>query len=180
VFSTLDLKSGFWQVVLRKQDRAKCSFQAGNQIYQFRVMPFGVMNGSATFQRLMTKVLGELIGDICFVYCEDVIVYSSSPEQHVEDVRKVLERLRAAGLTLSVEKCRLGHLEVDYLGNVLSAEGRSVQSLKEQAIAQFPQPQSRRELERILGMVTWFNQYMPNLSTIAEPLNRLHRKDVDW
>ena len=134
IFSALDMKSGFWQFPLRKQDREKTAFICGNQLYQFKVMPFGVMNGSASFQRLMTQVLGDCLGRNAYVYCDDVIVFSKDKDSHGSDLREILDCFKVAGLTVNPDKCRFGQREMQYLGHRISKDGISVDSEKIQAV----------------------------------------------
>ena len=106
-FSTLDLKSGYWQVEIDKNDREKTAFSIGSGLWQFTVMPFGLCNAPATFERLMECVLHGLNWKTCLVYLDDIIVLGRTFDQQVENLREIFTRLRVANLKLNVKKCRL-------------------------------------------------------------------------
>ncbi|UYV71010.1 K02A2.6-like [Cordylochernes scorpioides] len=122
-FSTLDLKSGYWQVEMHPDDKEKTAFTTGCGLWQFNVMPFGLCNAPATFERLMEAVLQGLATETCMVYLDDIIVFENNFEEHLSNIEKVFKRLEAANLKLSPKKCKLFKKEVAYLGHIISAEG---------------------------------------------------------
>ncbi|GFW58047.1 retrovirus-related Pol polyprotein from transposon 17.6 [Trichonephila clavipes] len=122
-FSTLDLKSEYWQVELHPDDKEKTAFTTGQGLWQFKVMPFGLCNAPATFEHLMETVLGGLSYEACLVYLDDIIIVGLSFEEHLKNIRRVLQKLREANLKLSPSKCHLFRREVTYLGHIILAEG---------------------------------------------------------
>jgi len=105
-YSTLDLKSGYWQIKIRPEDREKTAFSIENGLWQFRVMPFGLCNAPATFARVMEQVLREFISKICLVYLDDVI-FGKTFEEMIQNFKKVLSRLREVNLKVNPKKCTL-------------------------------------------------------------------------
>jgi hypothetical protein len=174
IFAVLDIKSGYWQVSLRKEDRELTSFSIGRNLYQFKVLPFGVSNGPATFQRLVEKILKKrnCLGRICEVHIDDLIVFSSTWEEQ-DHLREVLTCLREAGMKASLEKSRFLEDSVIYLGLGVSEHGLTTKDEMVQAIVDYVAPRNRKELERFLGMCGWYAKFIPDYAMIAEPLNRL-------
>ena len=119
-FSTLDLASGYWRVPLREEDREKTAFSVGVNHYEFTVMPFGLINAPATFQRMMSTFLKGVKG--CLVFLDDIIIYADTWEEHHLILEEVLGRIRAASLKLKREKCQFGKSSVKFLGHVVSAQ----------------------------------------------------------
>ncbi|MGH0125911.1 UNVERIFIED_CONTAM: hypothetical protein FKN15_026460, partial [Acipenser sinensis] len=149
-------------------------------LYHFNVMPFGLKNAPSTFQRLMELVLRDVQRKICFVYLDDIIIYSPNAKQHLEDVQAILERLRIGGLTVNLKKCQLGCAKLAFLGHIVSGAGIQVDPSKTEAIQHFPQPTCLKGLQRFLGMAGWYHRFVPNFSVIAAPLNALKKKGVRW
>ncbi|GFX36699.1 retrovirus-related Pol polyprotein from transposon 17.6 [Trichonephila clavipes] len=120
-FSTLDLKRGYWQVELHPDDKEKTTFTTGQGLWQFKVMSFGLCNAPATFDRLMETVIGFSY-EACLVYLNYIIIMGHSFEEHLKNIRRVLQKLKKANLKLSPSKCHLFQREVTYLGHIISAK----------------------------------------------------------
>ena len=123
MFSTLDLKSGYWQVALHPKDKEKTAFSTGQGLWQFTVMPFGLRSARATFDRQMESVLRGLTYEACLVYLDGVIVIGRTLQEQLDNLRKVIQRLREAHLKLNLEKCQLFRKEMRYLGHNVSTPG---------------------------------------------------------
>ena len=119
----LDLASGYWQVEMAPKDRHKTAFLTREGLWQFKVMPFGLCNAPATFERLMELVLRGLLWQRCLVYIDDIIVYGTTFEDTLENLQLVLQRVRDAGLKLKPKKCELFTREILYLGFRVNGEG---------------------------------------------------------
>ncbi|GBO17949.1 Retrovirus-related Pol polyprotein from transposon 297, partial [Araneus ventricosus] len=129
-FSTLDLKSGYWQVEIQPEDKEKTAFTTGQGLWQFKVMPFGLCNAPATFERLMEAVLRGLTSEVCLVYLDDIIIVGRTFEEYLNNIRKVFQRLQKSNLKLSPKKCRFFRKDVSYLGHIISSDGVKTDSEK--------------------------------------------------
>ena len=118
-FSSLDLLMGYHQVEVCEQDRVKTAFLTHRGLYVYNAMPFGLCNAPSTFQRLIKKVLGKLVGSGVLIYLDDVLLYADDPEDLIELLRRVLKRLIDAGLKCKAQKCHLFAEKIHYLGHVV-------------------------------------------------------------
>ena len=168
--STLDLRSGYWQVEMDPKSQAMTAFISHKGLYQFKVMPYGLMNAPATFQRLMDIVLAGLKWQCCLVYIDDVIIYSPSFNQHLNDLTEVFEALRGANLTLKTSKCHFCRKEIKYLGHIITQNGVKPDPDLVSAIKEFPQPQKIKDVQAFLGLTGYYRRFIQNYAKIAEPL----------
>ena len=150
-FSTLDLKSGYWQVELQEEDKEKTAFTTGSGLWQFVVMPFRLCNAPATFERLMELVLVGLPWSVCLVYLDDIIVHAKTFDAAVQHLQEVFCRLRSASLKLNPDKCELFQRQVSYLGHLVSAYGVSADPNKVLAVMTWPIPKSKKGLRSFFG-----------------------------
>ncbi|KAI2646146.1 Retrovirus-related Pol polyprotein [Labeo rohita] len=169
--SKFDLLKGYWQVPLTAKAKELSAFVTPDDFLQYRVMPFGVRNAPATFQRLVNRVLSRLSG--CVAYLDDVILYSSSWADHLVTIRELFVRLTEASLTLNLAKCEFGKATVTYLGKVVgNGQVRPIEA-KIESICAFPVPANRRELRRFLGMAGYYRGFCQNFASIVAPLTDL-------
>ncbi|XP_043604719.1 uncharacterized protein LOC122577454 [Bombus pyrosoma] len=177
-FSTFDLASGFHQIRMAREDAHKTAFSTPYGHFQFKRMPFGLKNAPATFQRLMNSVLSGLQGVELFVYLDDIVIYSTSLQEHECKFNKLMERLRQAKLRLQPDKCELLRHEVSYLGHIISEDGVKPDPKKIEAVSKFPRPKKARNIKQFLGLAGYYRRFIPNFSKIAKPLTQLLKKDV--
>lgn len=177
-FSTLDLASGFHQILLNDADRAKTGFTVPEGHYQFTRMPFGLKNAPATFQRLMNSALSGLQGIRCFVYLDDVVCYAYDIRSHILNLRSIFQRMREFNLKLQPDKCEFLRREVCYLGHVITEQGVKPNPEKIKAVTEFPIPKSPRDIKSFLGLVSYYRRFIPDFSKTAKALTSLLKKEV--
>ena len=173
-FTKLDLRSGYWQVELRDSDKPKTAFQVGTMgFYEFNRMPFGLCNAPATFQRLMERCMGDLNLKDCLIYLDDIIIFSSTFEEHLERLEAVFSRLKQHNLKLRADKCEFMKSRVTYLGHLVSENGIETDPEKTEAIRTWPIPKTVKDVRAFLGFTGYYRRFIQNYARIARPLNDL-------
>ena len=174
IFSTLDLKAGYWQVEMAEECKAYTAFTCGPLgFYECDTMPFGATNAPATFQRLMHDCLGDLNMNWCIVYLDDIIIFSDTKEEHLKRLEAVFQKLITAGLKLKPSKCHFFREEIEYLGHVVSGKGISTNPKKVEAVAKWPTPQTVYDVRSFLGFVGYYRRFIKNFSKIAKPIREV-------
>ena len=168
VFSTIDLKSGYWQIPLHPDSRKYTAFTIpGGGQYQFRVMPFGLKNAPSTFQNLMREVLGPYWREFAIAYLDDIIVYSANAQENLLHLSLVFEKLDFYGLTCSPKKCFFGRTSLHYLGHVVTADGNHLQPEHIRVIQEAQPPRTRNQRRSFLGTCGWLREYVPRFAEVA-------------
>ena len=142
-------------------------------LYQFRVMPFGLCNAPASFQRLMDLVLTGLQWSQCLVYLDDIVVLGRSFEEHIQNLGQVFQRLRESGLRLKPSKCSFFKSEVQYLGHIISCDGVATDPEKTAKVAMWPVPASKKEVQQFIGFANYYRRFIKDFAQHARPLHRL-------
>lgn len=175
-FSTLDLASGFYQVEMDPKDIPKTAFNVEHGHFEFLRMPMGLKNSPSTFQRVMDNVLRGLQNVICLVYLDDVIIFSTSLQEHMVNLEKVFERLRESNFKIQLDKTEFLKLETAYLGHVISREGIKPNPDKITAIQNYPLPKTPTEIKRFLGLIGYYRKFIPDFARLTKPLTQCLKK----
>ncbi|MEW8548463.1 MAG: reverse transcriptase domain-containing protein, partial [Candidatus Thiodiazotropha sp.] len=176
-FSSLALKSGYWQVKMDEQSRDKTAFTCHRGLFSFKRMPFGLSQAPAYFTELMNEVLTGL-DDFATSYLDDVLIWSSSLEEHLTHIQQVLDKFRQHNLKLKLKKCNFLQKETVHLGFVISKDGVKPDMQKVAAIRDMPSPSNVREVRGFMGSVGYYRRFIPNFSKIAQPLINLTKKNA--
>ncbi|XP_062613747.1 uncharacterized protein K02A2.6-like [Saccostrea cucullata] len=178
VYSKLDIKWAYHQLELTPDSREITTFMTPRGLYRYKRLLFGVSCAPEMYNKIIQQTLGDLPG-VNAIY-DDVVVHGSTEQEHRRNLESVLKRLEDSGMTLNIEKCQFNMEKIDFMGYVLSEHGIGIADSKVQAIRSARTPQSVSEVRSFLGLVNFAVRFIPNLSTVAEPLNRLLRKDQSF
>ena len=174
IFTTLDLKAGYWQVEMAEESKAFTAFTCGPLgFYECETMPFGATNAPATFQRLMHNCLGDLNMTWCVVYLDDIIVFSDNPKDHIVRLEAVFQKLASAGLKLKPSKCFFFKEEIEYLGHLVSGKGVATSPKKIEAVTKWPVPQTVYDVRSFLGFVGYYRRFIRDFSKISKPIREV-------
>ena len=180
IYTKIDLRHAYNLVRIAPGDEWKTAFRTRYGSFEWLVMPFGLSNAPAAFQRFVNEVFADLL-DVCVVvYLDDILIYSDNPEDHRKHVREVLRRLRQHKLFARADKCEFHAESVEYLGYILSAQGLTMSDAKVKAILDWPEPRKVRDIQAFLGFANFYRRFIHNYSEIVLPLTRLTRKSVPW
>ena len=167
LFSTLDLRSGYWQLSMSPEDQQKTAFITPHGLFEFLRMPYGLCTAPATFARAIGIILSGLTYDICLCYFDDVIIFSKTIDQHCHRLQTVLQRFRAHGLKVKASKCSFGANEVIYLGHSVSSTGIHTDPSKTKAVQGLPPPTNLEQLRYFLGLAGYYRKFIPNFASLG-------------
>ena len=177
-FSTLYLRAGYHHIGLATDSIPKTAFTSPFGKYEYVKVPFGLAPALAYFQELMTGVLKDL--PFAMAYLDDIIIYSSTPEEHLEHIKTVFEKLHHAKLSMKLNKCHFFAKEIQCLGHILGVEGIKPVPAKTEAIKAMHPPVNPKQVHAFLGLVGYYRKFIKNFAKIAKPLTMLTRMDVKF
>ena len=173
VYTKLDIRSAYNLIRIKEGDEWKTAFRTRYGHFEYRVMPFGLANAPATFQGHINAVLRDYLDVFCLAYIDDILIFSEREEDHEEHVRKVLERLLAAGLYCKLEKCEFSTRRVGFVGYVITPEGVSMEDDRVATVRDWPAPRSHKEVQIFLGFANFYRRFISKYSKITRPMTDL-------
>ncbi len=174
-FSKIDLRTGFYQILIALEDRHKTAFVTSQGLFEYNVLPMGLCNSPGVFQALMNDTFREYLDKFVLVFLDDIIIYSDTLEDHERHLRLALQRLREQRLCAKLSKSALCQTEVEFLGHYVGRDGLRVMEDKIEAVRDWPVPTSMRELRAFLGLAGYYRRFVRDFSDIALPLTELTR-----
>jgi hypothetical protein len=166
---------------MKKGDEYKTAFSTPSGHWEYLVMPFGLANGPAVFQRFMDNIFRDILGKYVFVYLDDIIIFSKNPQDHVRHVREVLKRLQDNRLTCGLHKCIFAQPKLDdFLGYSVSGDGVAMQTDKCQQIKEWPTPTNAHDIQILLGFANFYRSFIPRFADICMPLTSLLSKGIEF
>ena len=168
-FSTL----GFHQIAMHPDDQHKTAFSTPFGLFEYTRMPFGLCNSPAIFQRLMQNIFNDSVFQILLIYLDDLIIYSSTLDEHIERLDKVITRLKENNLKLKGRKCHFFKEQVKYLGYVISSKGIATDPYKVDVVERWPRPDTVKYLRSFLGFASYYRRFVPQFVQVARPLYHL-------
>ena len=178
--SSVDLTDAFWSIRVKKEDREKTAFTSKGGLWEFISMPFGLTNAPATQQRFIEDVLQGLLWQCCFAYIDDILCFSPSFDQHMEDLEKIFKRLTENNLKVQPPKCSFLRPNFEILGFVATPEGLKPSEKKKKALLDYQLPQSKKEVQTFLGMASWVRRFIPNFTHHSVYLREASKTDKEF
>jgi len=178
--SSIDLTAGYWQCPLKKECREITAFLHRGRNYQFKVLPFGLINSVAEFQKILDQVLGPEILQFAAVYVDDIHITSRNFEEHMQHLESIFQKLAQHHITINREKSQFIKSQVVFLGHIISEKGVTMDPDKIQVIKNFQPPKTKKQVQSFLGFINFYRKFIRDLSQDTERLSALTKKDTKW
>lgn len=179
--SGLDIRSAYWQVPMQENSKQYTAFAVpGRGLFEFNRLPYGLHGAPGTFQALIDKLIDISLEPFVFAYLDDIVIATPDFETHINVLREVFNRLKLAGLTLKRSKCEFCKESLKYLGYIVTRDGLRADPEKIAAIVNMPPPKNIRQTRSLVGMLSFYRRFIPNFSSLLDPILALTRKKVKW
>ena len=180
-FTTLDVTSGFWNILVKENDRDKLAFSTKKGHFTWKRLPFGWRNSPAVFQSILCRIIRKHnLHRFCHNYLDDILIFSKTYEEHLHHIELVLKAIEQENIKLKISKCSFAQQKVKYLGHMISKNKVHTLSSNTKAIEVFPPPKKVRELQSFLGKVNFYRKFIPNIATMLHPLYELLKTSVSF
>ena len=179
-YTKLDVIAAFNRVRIAEGHEWLTAFITRFGLYESLVTPFGLCNAPATFQNYINHILHDALDDYCTAYLDDVLVFSKTREDHIKHVNEVIQRLGNAGLQIDINKSEFCTTKTKYLGLIISTDGMAMDPEKVQALQDWKDPSSIKELQQFLGFANFYRRFIQGYSSVVNPMTKLLRKDTTW
>ena len=176
-FSALDLASGFHQIEMNQNSIEKTAFSVENGHYEYLRMPFGLKNAPSTFQRVMDEVLKDLQNKICMVYMDDIIIFSTGLQEHIQNLRLVFSKLRESNFKIQLDKSEFLQKQIEFLGHIVTPDGIKPHTKKIEVIKRYPIPKTQKEIKSFLGLLGYYRRFIQNFAKLTKPMTRCLKKN---
>ena len=180
IFTKLDIISAFNRLRIKEGDEELTAFRTRFGLFESLVLPFGLCNGPASFQHFINDTLREYLDDFCTAYLDDILIYSEIESEHEIHVKRILIKLREAGLQVDITKCKFHVTEVAYLGLIVTTEGIKMDPAKIETVTHWPIPINMKDVQSFLGFANFYRRFVYGFSKIAGPLTNLTKKEVSF
>lgn len=175
IFSTIDLESGFHQILIKESDREKTAFSINHAKFHFIRMPFGLKNAPSIFQRCVNEILHEFIGKFAYVYIDDVLIFSNTLEEHMQHILQIFQALHQANMKISNEKSHFYKSEIEFLGHIIKHNKITVDPEKVATIRNYEIPKTLKQLRSFLGLSGYYRRFIKDYAKITKP-HTIHLK----
>lgn len=180
IFTKLDIRQAFHRIRMNPESEDLTTFRTRYGTYKYKVLPFGLTNGPATFQRYINELLFDCLDDFATAFVDDILIYSLNESDHEMHVREVLHRLKKAGLQVDIQKCEFHTKQTKFLGFIIGTDGIRVDPEKIAVVADWEEPSTVRGIQSFLGFCNFYRKFIRDYSRISKPLSRLIKKEVPY